>query len=107
VEKSRQIICAISVIFTKLPTVKFAKSGHPAHGVDKGCHKVYFQTKNPNLGKFLRALEWKMLAYLCSFVIFFGIFSPFWHIVWLPWCGAMNRTDVAFYFMSRAGHLYL
>jgi hypothetical protein len=24
---------------------------------------VYFQTKNPNLGKFWRAFEWKMLVY--------------------------------------------
>jgi hypothetical protein len=25
---------------------------------------VCFQTKNPDLGKFRRALEWKMLVYL-------------------------------------------
>jgi hypothetical protein len=53
---------------------------------------VCFQTKNPNLGKFLRVLQWKMMVYfmdtlsiLRSFVIFmdiwysswqFGIFSP-------------------------------
>jgi hypothetical protein len=24
-----------------------------------GCSMVYFQTKNPNLGTFWRALEWK------------------------------------------------
>jgi hypothetical protein len=24
---------------------------------------VYFQTKNPNLGKFLRTVDWKMLMY--------------------------------------------
>jgi hypothetical protein len=40
---------------------------------------VYFQTKNPNLGKFGRVLHWKMLVYfmdtwsiLQSFVIFYG-----------------------------------
>jgi hypothetical protein len=27
---------------------------------------VYFQTKNPNLGKFWRALEWKMLVYFMT-----------------------------------------
>jgi hypothetical protein len=27
---------------------------------------VYFQTKNPNLGKFLRALHWKMLIYFMA-----------------------------------------
>jgi hypothetical protein len=29
----------------------------------QGCQMVYFQTKNPNLGKFLRALQYKMLIY--------------------------------------------
>jgi hypothetical protein len=27
----------------------------------QGCQMVYFQTKNPNLGKIWRALGWKML----------------------------------------------
>jgi hypothetical protein len=27
---------------------------------------VYFQTKNPNLGKFLRALDWKRLIYFMA-----------------------------------------
>jgi hypothetical protein len=27
----------------------------------QGCQMVYFQTKDPNLGKIWRALEWKML----------------------------------------------
>jgi hypothetical protein len=41
---------------------------------------VHFQTKNPNLGKFGRALDGKMLSYfmailniLCSFGTFFGV----------------------------------
>jgi hypothetical protein len=33
---------------------------------------VCFQTKNPNLGKFWRALEWKMLLY----------FMTIWNILW-------------------------
>jgi hypothetical protein len=32
----------------------------------QGCQMVYFQTKSPNLGKFLRALDWKMLKYLVA-----------------------------------------
>jgi hypothetical protein len=32
-------------------------------GSDQGCQMVYFKNKNPNLGKFLRVLEWKMLVY--------------------------------------------
>jgi hypothetical protein len=27
------------------------------NGLEQGCQMVYFQTKNPNLGKFLRALD--------------------------------------------------
>jgi hypothetical protein len=33
----------------------------------QGCQMVCFQTKNPNLGKFKRALEWKVLVILWSF----------------------------------------
>jgi hypothetical protein len=33
---------------------------------------VYFQAKNPNLGKFWNALEWKMLVY----------FKTIWNILW-------------------------
>jgi hypothetical protein len=39
---------------------------------------VYFQTKSPNLGKFWRALEWKMLVYfipICNISRPFGIFN--------------------------------
>jgi hypothetical protein len=32
-------------------------------GIEQGCQMVCFQTKNPNLGNFWRALEWKMLIY--------------------------------------------
>jgi hypothetical protein len=34
--------------------------------VPQGCQMVCFQTKNPNLGKFWRALDWKMFIYLMS-----------------------------------------
>jgi hypothetical protein len=40
----------------------------------QGCQMVYFQTKNPNLGKFWRALEWKMLVY---FMVIWNILRPF------------------------------
>jgi hypothetical protein len=36
---------------------------------------VYFQTKNPNLGKFLTALDWKMLIN----------FMAIWNILWTFW----------------------
>jgi hypothetical protein len=60
----------------------------------QGCQMVYFQTKNPSLGKFWRALQWKMLVYFMdiwsilymfrTFGMFCGnlvYFSPFWHSV--------------------------
>jgi hypothetical protein len=40
---------------------------------------VYFQTRNPNLGKFCRALEWKNVG------IFFGhleYITAIWYILW-------------------------
>jgi hypothetical protein len=66
-------------------------------GAKQGCQMVYFQTKNPNLGKFWRVLQWKMLVYqdhlehfpaiwyiyfmaLWYMLWSFGIFSPFWYI---------------------------
>jgi hypothetical protein len=39
----------------------------------QGCQMVYFQTKNPNLGKFWRACEWKMLY----FITIWNILRPF------------------------------
>jgi hypothetical protein len=38
----------------------------------QGCQMVYFQTKNPNGGKYWRALDWKMLTY----------FTDIWDILW-------------------------
>jgi hypothetical protein len=38
---------------------------------------AYFQTKNPNFGKFWRDLQWKMLVYLMS------VWSILRHLVYL------------------------
>jgi hypothetical protein len=40
---------------------------------DLGCKMVCLQTKHPNLGKFWRFLQWKMLVY----------FMAIWSILWL------------------------
>jgi hypothetical protein len=45
-----------------------------------------FQTKNPDLGKFWRVLQWKMLVYfmaIWSILLPFGIFVAIWYILWL------------------------
>jgi hypothetical protein len=60
-------------------------------GFCQGCQMVLFQTKNPNLGKFWRALEWKMLVFMIIWNILwplvyfshFGIFGP--RKIWQPW----------------------
>jgi hypothetical protein len=36
---------------------------------DQGCQMVSFQTQNPSLGKFLRAVAWKII--FCTFGTFF------------------------------------
>jgi hypothetical protein len=74
------------------------------------CQKTYFQTKNTNLGKFGRDLQFKMLVYLMAFwfiirafcllcgrlayFMFFGNFFPFWYVVpWKIWqpCKSQKR----------------
>jgi hypothetical protein len=68
-------------------------------GSGQGCHMVYFKTENTNLGIFLGALEWKMLAYFTAVryklwpfgilygrlvtLFCFGIFGP--RKIWQPW----------------------
>jgi hypothetical protein len=46
---------------------------------------VYFQTKNPKLGKFWRTLGWKMLvnfkAIWSTYLLAFGIFYDHWYIL--------------------------
>jgi hypothetical protein len=53
----------------------------------RGCQMVYFQTKNPNLGKFWRVLVRKMLLYfmaICNIICPFGIFyDHLVHIVFI------------------------
>jgi hypothetical protein len=59
----------------------FSSENCPA---EQGCQLVYFQTKNPNLGKFWRALEWKISVYfvvISNILRLFGIF--YGHLVML------------------------
>jgi hypothetical protein len=44
----------------------------------QGCQMVCFITKNPNLGKFWRAIEWKMLVYV---MVNWNILGPFSNVV--------------------------
>jgi hypothetical protein len=69
----------------------------PANGVDliaQCCQMVYFQTKNRNLGKFRKVLQWKMLVF----------FVPFWYsghlvVIWymfpvLVYCTEKNLATL-------------
>jgi hypothetical protein len=101
---------ATSRIFKKTPKSKrsptgrkFAQSDHPGLkvrtvGQRQGCQRVYFQTKNSNLGKFWRALEWKMLVY---FMTILSILRPN-GIVY----GSLAHFVVIWYAFSRFGMLY-
>jgi hypothetical protein len=64
----------------------------------QGCQMAYFQTKNPNLGKLWRALQWKMLVY----------FMAIWSILWLVGicCGQLVYFKVVWYIFPHFGMLY-
>jgi hypothetical protein len=62
--------------------------------ISHGCQMAKFQTKNPNLGRFWRVLQWKMLVYLmaiwsisANFVWHFGKFCG--HLVYFPRFGIL------------------
>jgi hypothetical protein len=44
----------------------------------QGCQMACFQTKNPNLGKFWRVLQWKMLVYFMANCLFTDIWYTLW-----------------------------
>jgi hypothetical protein len=56
---------------------------------NQGCQTAYFRTKNPDLGKFWRVLQWKVLVYCVSIWSIFGylvgIFSG--HLAYLRLIG--------------------
>jgi hypothetical protein len=77
-------LCKHKIIFLKcfsaLPkSAKNGLRGNPALYVNThsclSCQMVYFQTKNPTMGKRFRALYWKMLIYLV----------PIWNILLTFW----------------------
>jgi hypothetical protein len=65
---------------------------------DQGCQMVCFQTQNPNLGKFWRVLQWKILV---NFMTIWSILRPleifYCHLVYCV---------VIWYIFPRFGILY-
>jgi hypothetical protein len=72
-----------------------------ASAMGQGCQMVYFQTKSPNLGKFWRVLQWKMLVYFMSvwnislpFAILYGHLVHFlliWYIFSVLVCSSKSN----------------
>jgi hypothetical protein len=58
---------------------KFYSTGPSWAAPFKGCQMAYFQTKNPNLGRFWRVLQWKMVYFTVIWSILrpLGIFSGY------------------------------
>jgi hypothetical protein len=64
----------------------------------QGCQMACFETKNPNLGKFWRVFQWKMLVY---FVAIWFILRPFGIV-----CARLVYFMVSCYIFHRFGMLY-
>jgi hypothetical protein len=64
----------------------------------QGCQMVCFQTKNPNLGKFWRVLQWKKMVY----------FTDTWSSLWsfVIFYGHLEKLLVIWYILSRFGILH-
>jgi hypothetical protein len=87
---------------------------HVRHTIHQGCQMVCFQTKNPDLGKFWRVLQWKIFfehwVYLMAignilwtFGIFCGhlvYFAPFWYFVPRKICHPCYTRQVSYLMRS-------
>jgi hypothetical protein len=75
----------------------------------QGCQMVYFQTKNPDVGKFWSVLQWKMLGIFWPFGLFyilpFRIFIA--HLVYfslLVFCTKKNLATLVASLLLRFSH---
>jgi hypothetical protein len=81
----------------------------------QGFQMVCFQTKNPNLGKFWRVFECKMMVYfmviwniLRSFGIFYGHLAMLWYFgifsLVLVYCDKKNLATLPFTYERAPGN---
>jgi hypothetical protein len=59
---------------------RIIESANGSRILTRGCQMVYFQTKNRNLVKFWRYLDWKKLVY--SVAIWNICITAIWYILW-------------------------
>jgi hypothetical protein len=88
---------------TRFPQKNFPPFFSTSAAAAQGCQIANFQTKNPNMGKFRRDLQWKMFVYIMviwSIVLPFGIFCGhlacfivIWYI--LPVLVSCTNTNLA------------
>jgi hypothetical protein len=75
-------VCALFYVHLMMAQSVLPFLCHPPAS-DQGCQMVCFQTKNPNMGKFWRVLQWKMLVH---FMDIWSILQPlgilYGHLVW-------------------------
>jgi hypothetical protein len=70
------------------------------------CQMVYFQTKNPNLGKLWRVLKWNMsVYYVCGHSVYFMVI---WCILWSfsICCGHFLHFMAIWHIFPRVSMLY-
>jgi hypothetical protein len=78
------VTAKIQVINNMGEVVKFVSSSQLSiYGADQGCQVVYFQTKNPYLGKFWRALYLKMLIHFIALWNISRTFGIFYYRVFI------------------------
>jgi hypothetical protein len=76
----------------------FTMLRHTCAHMYQGCQMAYFQTKNRNLGKFRRALQWNMLEHIMDIWFILRPFDIFYgHLVYFV---------VIWYIFPRVGKLY-
>jgi hypothetical protein len=65
----------------------------------QGCQMVCFQTKNPYLGKFWRALDWKMLRSFMAIWNILRTYGKFYDhlvhnvLIWYIFPASVSRTN--------------
>jgi hypothetical protein len=88
----------------------------PKMACKQSCQMVYFQTKNPNLCKFWRVLNWKLLIYFIAIWNIYrhlGYFMTIWyaHLVFIwyifPVLVSCTMKNLATLLASRFAHNYL
>jgi hypothetical protein len=63
---------------------------------EHGCQMVYFQTKNPNLGKFWRVLQQKMLTIWMAIWSIYGHLVYFLTILYILWPFGMFWANLVY-----------